>query len=111
MHRLEVLLGPGVDEAASEEPVGQRRPGVIYGLANLVENALKYGPQGQTVTLGLHPGGPGRVLLVDDVLTKVDRTSMLTSRPLRSTVDRSPAAAPPRQIHTPLTATSSSSPT
>ncbi len=32
-------------------------------VVNLLDNALKYGPQGQTITLGLHPGGPGRVLL------------------------------------------------
>src|SRR5262245_65243342 len=26
----------------SEEPVGQRRPGLIYGLGNLVENAVDF---------------------------------------------------------------------
>ena len=31
---------------------------------------------------------------------------MATSRPLRSTLDRSTAAVPPRHTHTPLTATS-----
>lgn len=30
-------------------------------VANLVDNALKFGPSGQTVTLGLGPGAPGRV--------------------------------------------------
>jgi len=30
-------------------------------MANLVDNALKFGPPGQTVTLGVGPGGAGRV--------------------------------------------------
>ena len=33
---------PGVDEAAVAEPVGHRRPGVIYGLSNLIENAVSF---------------------------------------------------------------------
>jgi two-component system sensor histidine kinase RegB len=33
---------PGVDEAARAEPVGHRRPGVIYGLGNLIENAVSF---------------------------------------------------------------------
>jgi two-component system sensor histidine kinase RegB len=33
---------PNVDEAAREEPVGHRRPGVIYGLGNLIENAVSF---------------------------------------------------------------------
>jgi two-component system sensor histidine kinase RegB len=33
---------PGASPAAAREPVGQRRPGVIYGLANLVENAVDF---------------------------------------------------------------------
>ena len=33
---------PGANPAAAREPVGERRPGVIYGLANLVENAVDF---------------------------------------------------------------------
>ena len=40
----------GSDTSASEEPVGQRRPGVIYGLANLVENAVDFARERVEVT-------------------------------------------------------------
>lgn len=33
---------PGLDDTAREEPVGHRRPGVIYGLGNLIENAVSF---------------------------------------------------------------------
>jgi two-component system, sensor histidine kinase RegB len=33
---------PDVDGAAARQPVGERRPGVIYGLGNLVENAVDF---------------------------------------------------------------------
>jgi two-component system, sensor histidine kinase RegB len=33
---------PGTEGAAIQEPVGERRPGVIYGLGNLVENAIDF---------------------------------------------------------------------
>jgi len=33
---------PGSEGAAAQEPVGERRPGVIYGLGNLVENAVDF---------------------------------------------------------------------
>jgi len=33
---------PGLDEAARAEPIGHRRPGVIYGLGNLIENAVSF---------------------------------------------------------------------
>jgi two-component system sensor histidine kinase RegB len=33
---------PGLDEAMRAEPVGHRRPGVIYGLGNLIENAVSF---------------------------------------------------------------------
>jgi two-component system sensor histidine kinase RegB len=32
----------GADGQAASEPIGERRPGVIYGLANLVENAVDF---------------------------------------------------------------------
>jgi two-component system sensor histidine kinase RegB len=42
--RITISAAPlnGSDASAREEPVGQRRPGVIYGLANLVENAVDF---------------------------------------------------------------------
>lgn len=41
---IEIIVSAGSepDGAASREPVGARRPGVIYGLANLVENAVDF---------------------------------------------------------------------
>jgi two-component system sensor histidine kinase RegB len=33
---------PGLDESARAEPIGHRRPGVIYGLGNLIENAVSF---------------------------------------------------------------------
>jgi two-component system sensor histidine kinase RegB len=33
---------PGIEEPAEAEPVGHRRPGVIYGLGNLIENAVSF---------------------------------------------------------------------
>ena len=33
---------PGSEGAALHEPVGERRPGVLYGLGNLVENAVDF---------------------------------------------------------------------
>jgi two-component system sensor histidine kinase RegB len=32
----------GLDDAARAEPVGHRRPGIIYGLGNLIENAVGF---------------------------------------------------------------------
>jgi two-component system sensor histidine kinase RegB len=33
---------PGLDEAARAEPIAHRRPGVIYGLGNIIENAVSF---------------------------------------------------------------------
>lgn len=33
---------PGTAAEAAEEPVSQRQPGIIYGLGNLIENAVSY---------------------------------------------------------------------
>jgi two-component system, sensor histidine kinase RegB len=42
--RLGVTAQPdqGVEGQAAHEPVGERRPGVIYGLSNLIENAVDF---------------------------------------------------------------------
>jgi two-component system sensor histidine kinase RegB len=42
--RIVISMYPfaGQDEAERAEPVGQRRPGVIYGLGNLIENAVSF---------------------------------------------------------------------
>src|SRR5262249_23639644 len=47
-----ISAAPGSDSnaAASEEPVGERRPGVIYGLANLVENAVDFAERRVEIT-------------------------------------------------------------
>jgi two-component system, sensor histidine kinase RegB len=39
---IEVTTGPARDEAQTLEPVTQRNPGMIYGLGNLVENAIDF---------------------------------------------------------------------
>src|SRR5690606_21148491 len=33
---------PGIEGDAQAEPIGHRRPGVIYGLGNLIENAVSF---------------------------------------------------------------------
>lgn len=42
--KLEVSIGPedGVAGPAAEVPVGERRPGMIYGLGNIIENAVDF---------------------------------------------------------------------
>src|SRR5262249_39592504 len=56
------------DAAAAREPVGQRRPGVLYGLGNLVENAVDFARScveitarwsGREVTISIADDGPG----------------------------------------------------
>ncbi|NJO35371.1 MAG: ActS/PrrB/RegB family redox-sensitive histidine kinase [Rhodospirillales bacterium] len=41
---------PDNNASATAEPVGQRRPGVIYGLANLVENAVDFAERRVEIT-------------------------------------------------------------
>ncbi len=42
--RLSIFAGASADAqgAARNEPVGERRPGVIYGLGNIIENAIDF---------------------------------------------------------------------
>ncbi|UCI07689.1 ActS/PrrB/RegB family redox-sensitive histidine kinase [Mesorhizobium sp. B1-1-8] len=63
---ISIQLRPG--ERIGPEPVGQRSPGVIYGLGNLVENAVDFARKSVTiswtwdevaVTLSITDDGPG----------------------------------------------------
>jgi two-component system sensor histidine kinase RegB len=81
-----VNAGPSIDEAPNEEPVGQRRPGVIYGLANLVENAVDFADRrveitatwsSRDVVITIVDDGPGIPLLVLDALGE----PYITTRP------------------------------
>jgi two-component system sensor histidine kinase RegB len=81
-----VTASPGIDEATSEEPVGQRRPGVIYGLANLVENAVDFADRRVEITatwssrdvmITIADDGPGIPPLVLDALGE----PYITTRP------------------------------
>ncbi len=63
---IEIALAPG--ERQGQEPVGRRNPGVIYGLGNLVENAVDFAREKVTlewrwndarIDLVLTDDGPG----------------------------------------------------
>ncbi|RWX61399.1 ActS/PrrB/RegB family redox-sensitive histidine kinase, partial [Mesorhizobium sp. M2A.F.Ca.ET.039.01.1.1] len=63
---ISIRLRPG--ERIGPEPVGQRNPGVIYGLGNLVENAVDFARKSvtvswswdnETVTFSITDDGPG----------------------------------------------------
>jgi two-component system sensor histidine kinase RegB len=73
---------------ANEEPVGERRPGVIYGLANLVENAVDFARSkveitatwtGREVVITIADDGAGVPHLVLDALGE----PYITTRPAR----------------------------
>jgi len=58
----------GSDESARQEPVGLRRPGVIYGLGNIIENAVDFAASeveidarwgGESVIVTISDDGPG----------------------------------------------------
>lgn len=48
---ITIVAGPesGETGAASKEAVAERRPGVIYGLGNIIENATDFAQQGVTI--------------------------------------------------------------
>ena len=59
---------PGLEGKAAEEPISERRPGVVYGLTNLVENAVDFaqshvevlaGWTADRVTITIADDGPG----------------------------------------------------
>jgi two-component system sensor histidine kinase RegB len=75
--------------AAAQEPVGERRPGVIYGLGNLVENAIDFARDkveitaawsAREVTISIADDGQGVPPDVMDALGE----PYITTRPSRS---------------------------
>ena len=67
---IQVTTGPapGLDGKSVDEPVSERRPGVVYGLTNLVENAVDFassrvdilaGWTSDRVTITITDDGPG----------------------------------------------------
>ena len=89
--RLQVSAEPefGVDGDAALEPVGERKPGVIYGLSNLIENAVDFAAQrvdivarwsAQEVMLTISDDGPGIPLDVLDALGEPYITTRGTRR-------------------------------
>jgi two-component system sensor histidine kinase RegB len=80
--------------AAHDEPVGQRRPGVIYGLANLVENAVDFARtrveiaatwSAREVVITIADDGSGVSPLVLDALGEPYITTRPAPRTLQST--------------------------
>ncbi len=76
------------DSASAAEPVGQRLPGVIYGLGNLVENAVDFALEkveitaswsAREVAITIADDGPGISPLVLDALGE----PYITTRPAR----------------------------
>lgn len=89
-----VSAGPGPEEAAGQEPVGERRPGVIYGLANLVENAVDFANRrveitaawsSRDVVITIADDGPGIPPLVLDALGEPYITTRPSAHPGQGT--------------------------
>jgi two-component system sensor histidine kinase RegB len=83
-----VSAQPGPD--AGDEPVGERRPGVIYGLGNLVENAVDFARErveiiatwtNRDVVITIADDGPGVPPLVLDALGEPYITTRPSPRP------------------------------
>src|SRR5690606_35609739 len=89
---IDIVIGAapadGVDPAAAVQPVGQRRPGMIYGLGNLVENAVDFAREKVEITatwseeevvVTIADDGPGISPQVLDALGE----PYITTRPAR----------------------------
>ncbi len=87
---IAISAAPEPDSAGtSAEPVGERRPGVIYGLANLVENAVDFADRrveitatwsSRDVVITIADDGPGIPPLVLDALGEPYITTRPTPR-------------------------------
>jgi two-component system sensor histidine kinase RegB len=87
-----IRAGPeaGTNSGAGQEPVGERQPGVIYGLANLVENAVDFARTrveitatwtAREVAISIADDGPGIPPVVLDALGE----PYVTTRPAART--------------------------
>jgi two-component system sensor histidine kinase RegB len=83
-------LAAGEGETAAAEPVGERRPGVVYGLASLVENAVDFARErvditaawsARDVAITIADDGPGVPLIVMDALGEPYITTRPSPRP------------------------------
>lgn len=92
--KVEITSGPtpGTDEQSLREPVGERKPGVIYGLGNIVENAVDYARSrvevgaswdDTTVTVRIADDGPGFPPDLMDALGEPYVTTRSASDPKR----------------------------
>jgi two-component system sensor histidine kinase RegB len=86
---ISVARAAGAGPDAASEPVGQRRPGVLYGIGNLVENAVDFARETveikaawseQEVTITIADDGPGIAPMVLDALGE----PYITTRPARA---------------------------
>jgi two-component system, sensor histidine kinase RegB len=74
---IDARAAPETSEAAIAEPVGERRPGVIYGLSNIIQNAVDFAGErvditarwdDKTVEVRIADDGPGFLPNVMDTL-------------------------------------------
>jgi two-component system sensor histidine kinase RegB len=92
--RIKIIVDAGPDLLASgvsmREPVGERRPGLIYGLGNLIENAVDFARDqveitarwsDREVSVSIADDGPG---FAPDILDSIG-DPYVTSRPARTT--------------------------
>ena len=68
--RIEITARPttagnAVEGAAPREPIGQRRPGVIFGIGNLIENAVDFARQ-RVEVIALWDDGEVTITISDD---------------------------------------------
>ena len=88
--QIDISAAPvnGETSSTNSEPVGERRPGVVYGLANLVENAVDFAEtrveitaawSAREIVVSIGDDGPGVPPLVLDALGE----PYITTRPAR----------------------------
>jgi two-component system, sensor histidine kinase RegB len=91
---IDISASPRDDAVGEQEPVGERRPGVIYGLANLVENAVDFAGtrvevtatwSADAITISIKDDGAGIPLPVLDALGEPYITTRPSHRMERAT--------------------------